>query len=278
MNRYARYALALLLALYASLALAAPAAVVEGVQMPAWVERSGMKIPAAPGMELKPRDELRTGVGARLYVKLADGSLLKLGENASLRLLDIAPPKGGFLKGAVEVLEGAFRFTSDKFVRHTKRDINFKIATVTLGIRGTDFWGRSRIDNEIVCLIEGKVELGSGTEQPVTMDKPLQFYKRDAGRTQPVAFVDPAQLKLWAAETDIAAGTGVARRDGRISLTLEESEDQAVALKRYDALRDSGYPAEIRPVHRDGKLVYRVQIRNLGSQAEADVLAKRLKP
>ena len=176
------------------------------------------------------------------------------------------------------MLEGAFRFTSNKFVRHTKRDINFKIATVTLGIRGTDFWGRSRVDNEIVCLIEGKVELASGTEQPVTMDKPLQFYKRDAGRTQPVAFVDPAQLKLWAAQTEIAAGTGVATRGGRISLTLEESEDQAVALKRYDALRDSGYPAEIRPVQREGKLVYRVQIRKLGSQAEADALAKRLKP
>ncbi len=47
------------------------------------------------------------------------------------------------------------------------------------------------------------------------MDKPLQFYQREQGRTAPVAFVDPAQLKLWAAETAIESGKGASRRGTR---------------------------------------------------------------
>lgn len=276
MKRLDKFLVALGIALFATAGLAAPVALVEGVQMPAWVERTGLKIPATPGMELKQRDELRTGSGARLYVKLAEGSLIKLGENASLRLVDMVSERKGFFRGAMEVLEGAFRFTTESVGRRNKRDINVKIATVTLGVRGTDFWGRSKTDNEIVCLIEGKVELGAQGEQPVTLDKPLQFYKRENAKTLPVAFVDPNQLKQWAAETEIAVGGGAARRGGRWSVTLAEAESQHDALKVYDDLRANGFGAQIRPRVAEGKTSYRVQIRSLPSQAEAAALAKQL--
>src|SRR4051794_15312116 len=65
-------------------ARAASGAVVEAVQMPAWVERDGARMPAAPGMPLKERDQLRTGAHSRLLLKTADGSLVKLGENVAL--------------------------------------------------------------------------------------------------------------------------------------------------------------------------------------------------
>ena len=47
-------------------AVAAPDAVVEAVQMPAWVERGGASIPLAPGMALRDRDRVRTGANARI--------------------------------------------------------------------------------------------------------------------------------------------------------------------------------------------------------------------
>jgi hypothetical protein len=72
---------AALLAVAAQHAAAAPAAVVEGVQMPAWVERAvtgGIRrIPLAPGMELRGGDEVKTGAGSRIYIKLAEGSLAR---------------------------------------------------------------------------------------------------------------------------------------------------------------------------------------------------------
>jgi len=78
-------------ALVAGQAFAQPAAVVEGVQMPAWVERSGRTSPVAPGMALQAGDQVRTGAGSRLLVKLSEGSLVKLGENGTLRIAELTP-------------------------------------------------------------------------------------------------------------------------------------------------------------------------------------------
>ena len=85
--------LAAALALAATQALAAAAAMVEGVQMPAWVERGAQRIPLAPGMELKPGDQLNTGAGSRVVVRLSEGSVVKLGENGSLRIAELDPGK-----------------------------------------------------------------------------------------------------------------------------------------------------------------------------------------
>ena len=272
----------LALALAAAAAAAASAAVVEGVQMPAWIERTEVgavrRVPLAAGMALKPGDEIKTGSGARVYVKLAEGSMVKLGENASLRLLDLAPAeRGGIFKAALNVLEGAFRFTTDVIARERRREVSIKVATVTAGIRGTDLWGKSTRDREIVCLIEGKIEVGAEGEKPVTMDQPRQFYRRDKGKTQPVGFVDPKQLAEWAAETEIEAGKGAARRGGKWKVTLARADTQDAALAVYDQLRAAGFAAEIHPAKAGDRRVYVVRIGQLPSRAEAEALAARLR-
>jgi hypothetical protein len=272
---------AALLAAAAAPVLAAPAAVVEGVQMPAWVERAGVGVsrrqPLAPGMELRGGDELRTGVGARIYVKLAEGSLVKLGENASLRILELAPGQGGFFKAALNVLEGAFRFTTDVLAQQRRRDVRIRVATVTAGIRGTDLWGKSVPDKQVVCLIEGKIEVGAEGEAPVQMDEPRQFYQRLKGQTQPVGLVEPTQLAQWARETEIADGRGAARSGGRWKLTLASAGTQGEALEVYDRLRDAGYAAEIFPARANGARIYHVRIARLPTREDAEALAEQLR-
>lgn len=272
---------AALLAVAAVQARAAPAAVVEGVQMPAWVERAGSgavrRHPLAPGMELRGGDELRTGVGARVYVKLAEDSLVKLGENASLRILDLALERGGFFKAALHVLEGAFRFTTDLLAKERRREVSIRVATVTAGIRGTDLWGKSAPEREIVCLIEGRIEVGAEGEAPVVMSEPRQFYQRVKGATQPVGLVEPTQLAQWARETEIAEGRGAARRGGRWQVTLARAGTQKAALELYDRLRDAGYAAEIFPVKAGDGHEYLVRITRLATQADAEALAEQLR-
>ncbi len=252
------------------------AAVVEGVQMPAWVERGGARTPLSPGMQLRQGDQLRTGGGSRLLLRLSEGSMVKLGENASLRVTELAPTQDLF-KGALSVLEGAFRFTTTALGINRRRDININVATVTAGVRGTDLWGKSVPARQVVCLIEGKIEVGAPGETPVTLDQSRQFYQRVNDRTQPVGFVEPAQLGEWAKETEIEAGKGAARRGGRFGVELARVESQNDALAVYDAARAAGYPAEIRPVKQEDKLVYIVRIRSLPSRAEAQALASQLK-
>ena len=90
--------LAAVLAAFAQISLAQPAAVVEGVQMPAWLERASERRPLSVGMELKAGDMVRTGAGSRALVKLSEGSLVKLGENASLAINEINANSGGIFK------------------------------------------------------------------------------------------------------------------------------------------------------------------------------------
>lgn len=277
MKRFLTIVLAAVLALGAGVSLAAPAAVVEGVQMPAWVERDGQRLPVAPGMELKGGDELRTGTGARIYVKLSEGSLVQLGENASLRLQDMAPERDGLFKATLNVLEGAFRFTTDLLKKERRREVNVTIRTVTAGIRGTDLWGKSTDERQIVCLIEGRIEVGAQGETPVTMDQPQQFYQRVKGTTQPVGRVADAQLAEWAKETRIESGRGAARRGGKWKVTLASVDTQAAALAVYDALREAGYSATILPVKTGDKSVYHVRIVQLPSKNDAEALAAQLR-
>jgi hypothetical protein len=257
-------------------AFAQVAAIIEGVQMPAWVERAGRRVPLIAGMELRAGDQVVTGVGSRLLVKLADGSLVKLGENGQLRFAELNPARELF-RAALNVLEGAFRFTTEVVAKNRKREVSIRAAQVTVGIRGTDVWGRARPSNEIVCLIEGEVEIAAEGETPVSLNQPLQFYRRTDGKAQPVGKVEQKQIDQWSAEVDLQAGKGAARRGGRFSVILASPDEQKAALALYDQLRDAGYAAELWPLKEGEKLIYNVRIRQFPSRAEANALANQLR-
>ena len=270
--------LILALALFASCpAWAQIAGTVEGVQMPAWVQRGGGRLPLLPGMELRAGDQVATGAGAKLHIKLAEGSLVKLGENAQMSFTQVSPSPDLF-KAALDVLQGAFRFTTDVVSKaRTRREVSIGVSQVTAGIRGTDLWGRSRPGNEIVCLIEGEIEVRAQGEPAVAMKEALQFYRRVDGKTQPLGTVDTIQLGQWAMETELDAGRGVLRSGGRFSLILGSHGEQNAALAQYDELRNAGYPAELWPVKDADKVTYHVRIRQLASRAEAQALGNQLR-
>ena len=251
-------------------------AVVDGVQMPAWLERDGKRVPLAPGMELRAGDRIFSGVGARVQVKLSEGSVVKLGENGRLVFAEMQPGKDLF-KATLQVLEGAFRFTTELVGKGKKREVSVRVSQVTAGIRGTDFWGRSRDDRQVVCLIEGAIDVGADGEKPVRMDKPLQFYQRDKGKTQPVGLVEAKQLEQWSRETEIDAGKGAARRGGKFMVELATLDSQSGAGAISRQLQEAGYPAQVAQRKEGEKVTYTVRIRQLPSREEAQNLANRLK-
>ena len=257
-------------------ALAQVAAVVEGVQMPAWIDRDGRRLPLIPGMELRPGDQVVTDAGSRVMVKLADGSLVRLGEKGQLRFTELSPTRELF-KAALDVLEGAFRFTTDVVAKARKREVSIRAAQVTAGIRGTDFWGRARQGNETLCLIDGEIEVAAAGDKPVTLREPRQFYRRVDGKAQPVGRVNETQIATWSAEVELQEGKGIARRGGRYSVQLASAAEQSAVLPIYDELQNAGYPAELRPLKQGDKVTYTVRIRQLASRAEAEALAKQLR-
>ena len=257
-------------------ALAQVAAIIDGVQMPAWIERDGRRLPLIPGMELRPGDQIVTGAGSRVAVKLAEGSLVRLGENGKLAFTELSPTRELF-RAALNVLEGAFRFTTEIVSKPRKREVTIRAAQVTAGIRGTDFWGRARQGNEIVCLIDGEVEVAAAGEQPVTLREPRQFYRRIDGKTQALGVVNESQIERWSSEVELQAGKGIARRGGRYTVVLASAAEQGAVVPIYDELQNAGYPAELRPLKQAGKTTYVVRIRQLASREEAEALAKQLR-
>lgn len=273
-----KYVMALALFGLAAAAWAAPQAVVDAVQAPAWRDRDGRAEPLAPGMELKSRDRIRTGAGSRVYLRLADGSTVKLGENGVLLAERLGPGDHRFFSAALDVAKGAFRFTTDKLRKLSRRDIEIRVATVTAGIRGTDIWGKTEPERDFVCLLEGRITVSHQDGDSREMSEPLSFYV--APRGQPpkgIEKADPETVKKWAAETEIESGVGALRRGGQWKLLLARADSQQEALAIYDRLVAAGYPASIRPRAGDGTMRYEILLRNLPSRAEAGVLAAGLK-
>jgi len=274
-----RNGLFVLLMVAAGFSHAAPDAVVEGIQLPAWVTRDGKREPLAVGIALKSNDEVSTGANSRLLLRLGDGSVVKLGENGRLQLAALVQRRQqGFLAATLKVIEGAFRFTTGAVLRsRSTRDITVQFPTVTAGIRGTDIWGKNLGDKEVLVLIEGRVTVSRGSDKPVDMKEPLTYLQAPRGGAATVEAVPMELLKVWAAETEIADGQGAVRRNGRWKLYLGSFQKQLEALVVYDSLRRDGYPVRIQPQQADGAQLYRVRLAGFSTEQEANALGARLK-
>ena len=264
----------LLLALLASalsITLHAAPAVVEAVQYPAWLERDGRSVPLTPGTALQANDQLRTGNNARVQIKLGEGSTVKLGEKAKFQIERIEAR--GIFKATLNVLTGAFRFTTDALKKKIERDVSIKAKNVTAGVRGTDLWGKSTDERDLVCLLEGKISVGAEGHPTVTLDTPLDFYQKPRDGAPQVAKVDQAQIDQWAAETDIAKDGAAARAGGgwRVVAATFAKRDEALVLNRR--LRNAGYPASVA----SGPKGFEVQVAGLAGENEARSLMGNLR-
>src|SRR3954471_18688476 len=157
-----------------------PTLVVDAVQMPAWVEQaSGARDALVVGRALRNKERVVTGAGARAWLRLADGSLVKLGENGQLGLDDLGQPKinrKNLVTASLDLLRGPFRFTTQALSRFRgERDVKIRVVTITVGLRGTDLWARAEPARDIVCLLEGKLDVTRG-DQAFTMAQPMSFY------------------------------------------------------------------------------------------------------
>lgn len=270
--------LAAFLFLLSSVALAAPIARVEAVQAPVWLDRDGRSLPLAPDMELRNGDVVRTGEGARAYLLLAEGSRVKLGESARFGLHSRSLDGRKVFRAALDVAAGAFRYTTGLVGKTRPRDLAIRVGTATIGIRGTDVWGRTNAEGDLVALIEGRIEITRGGEL-TEMTQAMQYYDAPRGKAAEVKPLAPEVLKTLARQTEIEAGDGAARARGAWALVLGGALAREDALARYDDLREAGFAARLRPVAADGAGEWRYEVRLTGfaSRMEAEAAAVRIK-
>ena len=269
-------ALAVCLLLQMGLAIAAAPALVEVVQAPAWVERDGRRQPLATGMELRSGDVVLTGGGAKAYLLLAEGSRVKLGEGARFGLQAPSTNPRTHFRGALDVITGAFRFTTARLKKALPRDVSIRVGTATVGIRGTDIWGKTDKDGDLVALLEGRIAItrdGQSTE----LSQAMTYYDAPRGQSAAVRSLDRETFVRLARQTDILPGAGAAGRRGVWYLLLGSPSSQAGALDLYDAARDAGFAARIRLRERDAVTHYDVVLAGFPSASDAEAAAARLK-
>ena len=267
---------AVLASLFPAPVLAAAAATVEAVQAPAWRDRNGITVPLAAGMELKSGDVLRTGPGARAYVMLAEGSRVKLGEAAQLGIhtRSLRPEK--FFRGALDILTGPFRFTTGRLKKTLPRELAIRVGTATIGIRGTDLWGRADQEGDLVALLEGRIEIiraGQTTE----LAQPLTYYDAPRGQAATVKALDPEVFRKLARQTEILVGDGASRSGGKWRVLAATATSEEEALELYDRVRDAGFAARVKPrAAEGGGWRYDVLLAGFASADDAAVAAARL--
>jgi hypothetical protein len=253
--------------------------VVEVIQMPAWYDRDGASYPLKPGIELYSGDVIRTGKNARALLRMNEGSIVRLGADAKLNITTLSPPKQeeGIFAALMRVTRGAFRFTTTEIGKNRKRNVDVKIGHVTVGIRGTDIWGRSQTDEDLFCLIEGKVNVERDGEAGFAMQDPLTFII--AAKDMPTSAATPVdmnELGGWAAETETQAGQGILTANGEWAVNMMSLQKSAAADNLKQQLNKAGYAADIQEVEINGQSWLRVRIDGFVSRQDATSFASTI--
>lgn len=106
----------------------------------AHIERGGQRLPAGVGVAVQPQDRLVSGPDGALGLTLRDNTQLTLGPNSTLDLARFAfnsTTHQGELVASVK--RGSLAVISGKVAKANPDAVQFNTATVTLGVRGTEF-------------------------------------------------------------------------------------------------------------------------------------------
>jgi len=269
----------------AGAASSVPQASVAVVQMPAWLERGGASLPLVAGMEVKNGDRIRTGADARAFLKLAEGSSLKLGENAALDFYSRSLKPASNFKGAFDLKSGALRFTSSSATRNAgQRDVTIRVGgKASAAVHGADLWASTNAERDQILLIEGQAELRNG-EQVLEMNAPLTAVSiaRNAAE-QNTAALTAAEARQRMDETALTPGHGLLQPGGQWRVLLARAASQPEALGVYDSARAAGYAVQVKVKARQAgnaasgdQWNYDVLVANLASQQDAATLAGKI--
>lgn len=156
----------------------------------------------AEGSVVNVGDRIDTGDEARLELTLADDTKMTLGGNARLVIDEfVYNPEKSQGWAFLDLIKGAFRFTTGKISGMTDKKVTVKTGFASLSVRGTDFWGGPIDDSHGVLVLEGKVEVKT-RKGKVLLDTP-KAGTMVAGRKH-----KPSEVKEWGqAKIDRAVAT-----------------------------------------------------------------------
>jgi hypothetical protein len=133
----------LLLALSA-LALAADAGRVKVSRGGAWIERAGVRLPAAVGTPVRQDDVIVTGADGTVGITFADDSRVSVGPDTTLAIERFAfNPTTHEGAHETSLRRGTLAAVSGKLARQSPEAMKVRTPAAILGVRGTEFVART---------------------------------------------------------------------------------------------------------------------------------------
>ena len=177
----------------------------------------------------------------------------------------------GLYEGALKVLEGAFRFTTTALGERFAREVSIEAGPVaTIGIRGTDVWGRADAQSSFVALIEGNISIRRRDGSELRLDQPLSVFSADmANQRGSVSQVDLEDVLALAPETELDAGQGVLVEDGPYAVHLMSFARADRAERARQSLLGDGYAVSLAQVAVKGRDWQRLSVRGFASLEDA---------
>ena len=260
---------------------AAPGITVDAVQMPAWTSRDGKRHPLSPGDAVGTAQEIETAANAGLVLRMAEGSLVRLGEKTRLGVqrLEVNNADGRIaVRSELKLFDGFFRFATSAVAKVAgQRQIDVSLRTATIGIRGTDFWSMTDAEHDAACLFEGNIALATRDQGALTLDKPTAFWARFFNQpVKPVGNATPDELAKFLKSTELSSGKGVAVVGGRWRVVAAVAGSDAAAQALATRLRDAGYPAQVRAKDSAGKKVHEVRINGFATRDDAQSILEKI--
>ncbi|MDH3448884.1 MAG: SPOR domain-containing protein [Gammaproteobacteria bacterium] len=241
---------------------AADDAWVVAMNYPAWVVRNYETLPLLPGIVLQENDLLRTGKGGRLQLRLADGSVLQIGESSRLVMMSTA---------SFQVLRGVFRVIPEFFDGASGGyRLEARIGAIGAAWRNSSLWGRADLERDAICLVEGELNVGSVGFEGVDMNQALSCYVKPRNQAPlPVDLIDIRQHQLWMDETELETASGIATRDGRWQLVLISLTNSKPAEQALTEFHQKGFAVQRISVVRNGRTLHRLVLPGFESKEAA---------
>lgn len=135
-------------------------ATVDRTQGTVTLLRGTRAVPAEAGQPVTSGDTLSTAEDSRLLLVFSDGTRLTLGERAEA-FIDhfVYNPLKKSGAAFVDVVKGAFRFTTGRIREFSDKRIEVRTGSATLVADGSDFWGGPIGETYGVLLITGRIEV-----------------------------------------------------------------------------------------------------------------------
>ena len=257
--------------------------IVEKIQMPAWLVKDNHKSALLPGTKLTQGDTILTGEASKVYLQLEEGSRIKIGSNGKFEIASIrkaetqAFQQNNIFTAVFNVIKGAFRFTTNELFKNSSRNININVGTVTAGIRGTDLWGRSEQDNDLVCLIEGNISITRDGINETVLNEPSTYVTAESSTAlSSIQYVSDEELSQWAATTEISENGVYITATSKYTVQLLSVKKRSAAELLSKKINNAGYASQIYEASLNNQKWYRVSVTGFVSLDGARVFASQI--